>query len=305
VSFFSVLIEGLRKRFRRDQPDDSEYRVFTTRFDEIVEAERLDTILGPMTSAERIAFEQACHVFESELAGWKTQAQLAFLPKVKAVKSALAKKDAVVSILLDHSGSMKGGRILLAAAAMEVAADFLSQVGVRYELLGFTTKSWWGGESRLTWKLAREPYAPGRLCDLLHIIYRDADASPPGAPWSIRQMLRPSLLKENIDGEALAWAMHRLAERPESIKCIIVVSDGAPVDDSTLSANHPTILEDHLLQTIDRSASEYGIKVGGLGIGYSVARYYPLSASVEAPEDLGTALVSLITEMLTKEPTVH
>jgi cobaltochelatase CobT len=146
---------------------------------------------------------------------------------------------------MDHSGSLRGQRAIIATALAQVVADFWSRLGIRYEILGFTTRSWKGGQSRQAWQAAGSPPDPGRLCDLLYIIYRSADSTNPGAPWTMHNLLRRDLLKENIDGEAIMWAARRLRDCRETRKLLVVVSDGVPADDSTLLANDPEFLVRH------------------------------------------------------------
>jgi cobaltochelatase CobT len=170
---------------------------------------------------------------------------------------------------------------------------------VTVEVLGFTTATWKGGRSRARWLREGRPYRPGRLCDLLHIVYRSPDdprASSGG--WTFKPMLRPDLLKENVDGEAVTWAASRLLARERPRKLLLAISDGAPVDDSTLMANGPSILDDHLrsvLAEIDRAGR---IRTAAVGIGFDVSRYYAVSATVTTPDDLGGAAIVLLERTL-------
>ncbi|MDQ3560998.1 MAG: hypothetical protein M3453_17815, partial [Pseudomonadota bacterium] len=207
--------------------------------------------------------------------------------------------DTVVAILIDQSGSMRGQSMLLAAAAADVVQDFVRHLGSAVEVLGFTTLSWQGGRSRRQWRSRWRPSAPGRLCDLLHIIYCSIDNQEIGTGGSVfKPMLRPDLPKENVDGEALEWAAARLHSLPKASKILLVVSDGAPVDDSTLYENDPAILDSHLKQVVGDITAKSNIKVAAIGIGFEVSRYYPNSATVKTAEDLGTAMVSLLETMI-------
>lgn len=283
------------------------YRVFTRSFDRVVNAQQLDSVLGPLSPADDRALETAWQIFQTGLTDWKTKAQLVALQassRVRDCTTAEERDGTIVALLIDQSGSMRGQSMLLAAAAVDVAQDFLSHLGCKVEVLGFTTVSWRGGRSRKRWKWWFRPRNPGRLCELLHIVYRSADnrwASAGG--WAFRNMLRPDLPKENIDGEAILWASERVRARPENRKIIVVVSDGAPVDDSTLYANDLAILDAHLREVIADIAASGDVEIAGLGIGFDVDRYYETSATVSTAEDLGTALIGLLERTLTSETT--
>jgi cobaltochelatase CobT len=206
-----------------------------------------------------------------------------------------------VTLLIDHSGSMHGEKMLIAAAAAEAAADFLSNLEISFEILGFTTVSWRGGKSRARWNWRGSPRHPGRLCDLLHIIYHSADdLSPRTGAWSLRQMLRPGLHKENVDGEAIEWAVTRLTERPETRKVLIVLSDGAPVDDSTLMANSPGYLNADLKDVLNRVARDGDVTIAALDICFSIERYYASYQRANSPDEIGTALLSLLEAGITQ-----
>jgi cobaltochelatase CobT len=282
----------------------AEYRVFTRKFDRIVRGDQLDSILGRQSLVDRHAHEQAWAAFQGALQGWRTTAHLAALEaseRIRQVTDQATLADTAITLLVDQSGSMRGQSMLLAAAATDVAQDFLRHLGVSVEILGFTTTSWRGGRSRAQrrWR-DMGPSKPGRLCDLLHIIYRSADdprASTGG--WSLRPMLRPDLPKENVDGEAIEWAALRLRARPERNKVLVVISDGAPVDDSTLLANDLGILDRHLRQVLESLQQAADIKVGAIGIGFDVDRYYATTTVVETPEDLGTGLIDLLERVVT------
>jgi len=282
-------------------PNDS-YRAYTTKFDAEVRAHQLDRILGPLSRAGRAALDEAWAVVEAQSLGWCTQVHLAAAEADKRIRAKLSDDDRaqiVVTLLFDQSGSMRGQKMLFAAMTADVVREFLVTLGFRCEVLGFTTSRWQGGRSRKRWRWRLRPRNPGRLNDLLHIVYRSADdlrASTGGPP--VRQMLRPDLPKENIDGEAILWAADRLSGRPEPRKYLIVLSDGAPVDDSTLMENGPDYLSDHLEQVVRAVIAEGSIGIAAMGIGYRAHDYYPVSAHVDAPGDLGLGLLSLVERLL-------
>jgi cobaltochelatase CobT len=196
---------------------------------------------------------------------------------------------------------MRGQKILLAAAALDIAGDFLVHLGASVEILGFTTVGWKGGKSRLRWLEMKKPPNPGRLCDLLHIVYRvpvDSGAVP--KQFDLSQMLRPGLLRENVDGEAVEWAASRLRARSRPYKLLLVISDGAPVDDSTLLANHPNILDRHLRQIVCDLEAGTEIRTAAIGIGFDVSRFYSTAITVSTPDDLGTGMIDLLEGLITE-----
>jgi len=205
-----------------------------------------------------------------------------------------------VTLLVDHSGSMRGEKIAETAAATKWVTEYLTEKGFACEILGFTTSSWQGGYPRHEWIEAGKPAYPGRLNALLHLIYKSFDQNPDDQSWNT--MLHPELLKENIDGEAISWAAGRLGARTEPKKLLVVISDGAPVDDSTLAENGPTILERHLLETLDQIMRTGQIKVGGVGVGYDVNRYYKISASSDDLSLLADMIFSVCSQLLKHEP---
>jgi len=200
-------------------------------------------------------------------------------------------KDTVVSLLIDNSGSMRGRPISIAAISADIMARTLERCGVKTEILGFTTKAWKGGQARETWLAAGRPPAPGRLNDLRHIVYKAADAPWRRSRTSLGLMMREGLLKENIDGEALLWAHARLIARPEERKILMVISDGAPVDDSTLSVNSGSYLEKHLRQVIGWIEGKSPVELVAIGIGHDVTRYYARAVTIMDAEQLGGTMV--------------
>lgn len=206
-------------------------------------------------------------------------------------------KDTVVTLLIDNSGSMRGRPITIAAMCADILARTLERCGVKVEILGFTTRAWKGGKSRAKWLEDGKPHKPGRLNDLRHIIYKTADT-----PWrrtrnNLGLMLREGLLKENIDGESLLWAHNRLVNRSEERRILMVISDGAPVDDSTLSTNSANYLEDHLRALIDWIEKRSPVELLAIGIGHDVTRYYQNAITVMDAEQLGGAITDQLTDL--------
>lgn len=200
-------------------------------------------------------------------------------------------RDTVVTLLIDNSGSMRGRPISIAAISADIMARTLERCGVKTEILGFTTRAWKGGQSREDWLAAGRPPMPGRLNDLRHIIYKKADEPWRRARKNLGLMMREGLLKENIDGEALLWAHSRLIARNEERRILMVISDGAPVDDSTLSVNSGTYLERHLRQVIDWIESRSPVQLVAIGIGHDVTRYYKRAVTIMDAEQLGGTMV--------------
>ena len=200
-------------------------------------------------------------------------------------------RDTVVTLLIDNSGSMRGRPISIAAISADIMARTLERCGVKTEILGFTTRAWKGGQSREAWLAAGRPATPGRLNDLRHILYKAADEPWRRAKKSLGLMMREGLLKENIDGEALIWAHSRLIARPEERKILMVISDGAPVDDSTLSVNNGAYLERHLRQVIGWIENRSPVELCAIGIGHDVTRYYQKAVTIMDAEQLGGTMV--------------
>jgi cobaltochelatase CobT len=200
-------------------------------------------------------------------------------------------RDTVVTLLIDNSGSMRGRPISIAAISADIMARTLERCGVKTEILGFTTRAWKGGQSREQWLAAGRPPMPGRLNDLRHIVYKKADDPWRRARKNLGLMMREGLLKENIDGEALLWAHSRLIARPEERRILMVISDGAPVDDSTLSVNSGTYLERHLRQVIEWIENRSPVQLVAIGIGHDVTRYYRRAVTIMDAEQLGGTMV--------------
>ena len=210
-------------------------------------------------------------------------------------------RDTVVTLLLDNSGSMRGRPITVAATCADILARTLERCGVKVEILGFTTRAWKGGQSREAWLAAGKPGNPGRLNDLRHIIYKSADAPWRRARKNLGLMMREGLLKENIDGEALSWAYRRLLGRTEQRRILMMISDGAPVDDSTLSVNPGNYLERHLRYIIDEIETRSPIELLAIGIGHDVTRYYRRAVTIVDAEELGGAMTDKLAELFDEQ----
>ena len=210
-------------------------------------------------------------------------------------------RDTVVSLLIDNSGSMRGRPITVAAMSADILARTLERCGVKVEILGFTTRAWKGGQSRERWLAEGKPPNPGRLNDLRHIVYKGADAPWRRARRSLGLMLREGLLKENIDGEALIWAHSRLVARPEQRQILMVISDGAPVDDSTLSVNPGNYLERHLRDVIEWMETRSNVELTAIGIGHDVTRYYRRAVTIMDAEQLGGAMMDRLAELFDED----
>ncbi len=210
-------------------------------------------------------------------------------------------KDTVVTLLIDNSGSMRGRPISIAAISADILARTLERCGVKTDILGFTTRAWTGGQSRENWLAAGRPAGPGRLNDLRHILYKAADEPWRRAKKSLGLMMREGLLKENIDGEALLWAHNRLIGRPEDRKILMVISDGAPVDDSTLSVNNGAYLERHLRQMINWIETRSPVELCAIGIGHDVTRYYQRAVTIMDAEQLGGTMIEQLAGLFDTE----
>jgi cobaltochelatase CobT len=284
--------------------ENQPYRVFTREFDRGVHGSELNQVLGQLSPRDRASLNEAWEVFQGALQDWRANLHLHALEASTRIRSVLSDEqlsDVIVAILIDQSGSMRGQNMLLAAAAADVTQNFLRLLGSAVEILGFTTVSWHGGLSGRKWRWSWRAGPPGRLCDLLHIIYEPSDSVGTATGGGLlKPMLRPDLPKENVDGEALEWAVSRLRAHEQKRKILIVISDGAPVDDSTLTYNDPTILERHLRHVIGDLESSDDIELGAIGISFDVDRYYSTSTTVKSPEDLGEAMISLLELIIAK-----
>jgi cobaltochelatase CobT len=210
-------------------------------------------------------------------------------------------RDTCVTLLLDNSGSMRGRPIMVAAMCADILGRTLERVGVKTEILGFTTRAWKGGQAREKWLAAGKPPQPGRLNDLRHIVYKAADEPWRRAKRNLGLMMREGLLKENIDGEALTWAHNRLIARHEQRKILMVISDGAPVDDSTLSVNAGNYLEQHLRRVIEEIETRSSVELTAIGIGHDVTRYYKKAVTIVDAEQLGGAMTEQLITLFAED----
>ncbi|PVX31468.1 cobaltochelatase subunit CobT [Sphingomonas pokkalii] len=312
-----------------DLPPSFEYRAFTTQFDEVVaatdlcdtdELDRLRSYLdqqlihlqGAVTKLanrlqRRLMAQQSRSWDFDQDEGLLDAARLARVV-VNPMQSLSYKverdtefKDTVVTLLIDNSGSMRGRPISIAAISADILARTLERVGVKTEILGFTTRAWKGGQAREKWLGEGRIAQPGRLNDLRHIIYKQADEPWRRAKKSLGLMMREGLLKENIDGEALLWAHSRLIARPEDRKILMVISDGAPVDDSTLSVNSGSYLERHLRQVISWIEARSPVELAAIGIGHDVTRYYSRAVTIMDAEQLAGTMVEQLAALFDTE----
>ncbi|MEJ2379203.1 MAG: cobaltochelatase subunit CobT, partial [Pseudolabrys sp.] len=313
------------RQFGANEPRGPDYRAFTTKFDEMIaaeelcEPEELDRLRGYLDKqlshlqgvVARLANRLQRRLMAQQNRSWEfdlEEGQLdpARLSRIvvdplhplsfKAEKD-MRFRDTVVTLLLDNSGSMRGRPITVAATCADILARTLERCGVKVEILGFTTRAWKGGQSREQWLTAGKPANPGRLNDLRHIVYKAAEAPWRRARKNLGLMMREGLLKENIDGEALDWAHKRLLGRPEQRKILMMISDGAPVDDSTLSVNPGNYLERHLRWVIEEIETRSPVELIAIGIGHDVTRYYRRAVTIVDAEELGGAMTEKLAEL--------
>ncbi|GAA4725678.1 cobaltochelatase subunit CobT [Sphingomonas lutea] len=301
------------------------YKPFTTRFDEVVDAfdlcdeeelARLRSYLdqqmaGLQNVVARLANRLQRRLLAQQARSWDFDQEEGILDAARLARVVVSPghslsykverdtefKDTVVSILIDNSGSMRGRPIAIAAICADILTRTLERCGVATEVLGFTTRGWKGGQSRELWLADGRPAAPGRLNDLRHIIYKTADEPYRHARRQLGLMMREGLLKENIDGEALLWAHNRLIGRAEERRILMVISDGAPVDDSTASANGGSYLERHLRQVIDWIEKRSTVELLAIGIGHDVTRYYSRAVTIMDAEQLGGAMIDQLAQL--------
>jgi cobaltochelatase CobT len=306
------------------------YKVFSTAHDEIVEAEDLcepeeltrlraylDQQLAAMSNVvSRLANRLQRRLLAKQNRAWTFDLEEGVLDVSRLTRVVIDPtaplsfkqeedtefRDTVVTLLIDNSGSMRGRPIMVAAVCADILARTLERCAVKVEVLGFTTRAWKGGSARDEWVKAGKPPHPGRLNDIRHIIYKAADAPWRRARKNLGLMMREGLLKENIDGEALIWAHQRLLGRPEQRKILMVISDGAPVDDSTLSVNSGHYLERHLRQVIGDIQSRSPVELIAIGIGHDVTRYYKRAVTILDVEQLGGTMVEKLAELFEETP---
>ncbi len=305
------------------------YKVFTTAHDEVVAAEELcdpeeltrlraylDQQLASLSSVvSRLANKLQRKLMAQQNRSWSFDLEEGLLDVSRLTRVIIDPtaplsfkeekdtefRDTVVTILIDNSGSMRGRPIMVAAVCADILARTLERCGVKTEILGFTTRAWKGGTSREDWLKAGKPAQPGRLNDLRHIIYKSADAPWRRARRNLGLMMREGLLKENIDGEALMWAHQRMIGRPEARRILMVISDGAPVDDSTLSVNSGHYLERHLREVITEIETKSPVQLIAIGIGHDVTRYYRRAVTIVDVEQLAGAIVDQLAELFDEE----
>lgn len=305
------------------------YKVYTTQFDEEVKAEelsdpfeleRLRGLLDQQLANHHNIITKLANRLQRKLMAkqrrsWKFDMDEGILdpsrlagiianptvPITFKQETSMPFKDTVVSVLIDNSGSMRGRPIAIAAMSTDIIAQTLERCGIKTEILGFTTRTWKGGKSRELWLDQGRPEKPGRLNDIRHIIYKSATSPIRRARKNLGLMLKEGILKENIDGEALAWAYNRIAKRPEERKILLVISDGAPVDDSTLSVNPSNILEMDLRSVIHWIEDSTPIEIAAIGIGHDVTRYYSKAITISDADELAEALTVQLTALFEGE----
>ena len=317
------------RRHGQNEPRGPDYRPFIAKFDEVVaaedlcEAEELDRLRGYLDKqlshlqgvVARLANRLQRRLMAQQNRAWEFDLEEGLLDPARLSRVVVDPlhplsfkheketnfRDTVVTLLLDNSGSMRGRPITVAATCADILARTLERCGVKVEILGFTTRAWKGGQSRERWIAAGKPQNPGRLNDLRHIVYKAADSPWRRARRNLGLMLREGILKENIDGEALRWAHNRLLERTEQRRILMVISDGAPVDDSTLSVNPGNYLEKHLREVIAEVERLGEVELTAIGIGHDVTRYYRRAVTIVDAEQLGGVMLEKLAELFDEE----
>ena len=315
----------------RNEPGDPPYHAYTVEYDEVVDAAALcdeeeltrlrrnldQQLAGLQGLIARLANRLQRRLLAKQLREWTFDLEEGLLdasrlervittpmyPLAYKQEKETDFRDTVVSLLLDNSGSMRGRPIMVAAMSADILAGTLERCGVKVEILGFTTRAWKGGHARERWIAEGKIANPGRLNDLRHIIYKSADQPLRRARKSLGLMLREGLLKENIDGEALMWAHDRLLARPEQRRILMVISDGAPVDDSTLSVNRSNYLERHLREVITHIEQNSAVELLAIGIGHDVTRYYNRAVTLVDAEQLGGTIMEDLANLFDADPT--
>ena len=310
-----------------------DYKVFTTQFDEVTKAENLEhyddilklrktldqQLIGFQDVITKLANKLQRQLLAKQNRSWEFDLEEGLLDSSKLPRiimdpynslsfkkeKDLDFKDTVVTLLIDNSGSMRGRPITIAAICADILSRTLERCSVKVEVLGFTTKNWKGGQSRESWNKNNKPKMPGRLNDLRHIIYKGADTQWRQAKNNLGLMLKEGLLKENIDGEAISWAFNRIKKRKEERKILMVISDGAPVDDSTLSVNSGDFLEKHLKKIVKFIEDKTEIEILAIGIGHDVSRYYNRAIKITDVNELGDVMISQLSELFDKKNKLH
>ena len=311
------------------------YEVFTNKYDEIKKAEELESddeisrlrknldqqLINLQNLIAKLANKLQRQLLAKQNRSWEFDLEEGVLDSSKLsrliidpfhslsykMEKEIEFKDTVVTILIDNSGSMRGRPISVAAICADILSRTLERCSVKVEILGFTTKNWKGGQSREMWNTKNKPKNPGRLNDLRHIIYKSADKPWRQSKKNLGLMLKEGLLKENIDGEALLWAFKRISARKEERKILMVISDGAPVDDSTLSVNSGDYLEKHLKQTVKWIEENSNVEILAVGIGHDVTRYYKRAIKITDVQELGDVMINQLTELFSEKnyKTIH
>ena len=312
---------------------DLDYKIFTTEYDEIIKAENLENSeesekLRKTLDQQLINFQDIITKLANKLQrqllakqnrSWEFDLDEGLLDSSKLPRiimdpynslsfkkeKDLEFEDTVVTLLIDNSGSMRGRPITIAAICADILSRTLERCSVKVEILGFTTKNWKGGQSRENWNTSGKSKLPGRLNDLRHIIYKSADSHWRQSKNNLGLMLKEGLLKENIDGEAISWAFNRLKKRREQRKILMVISDGAPVDDSTLSVNSGDFLEKHLKKMVKFIEEKTEIEILAVGIGHDVSRYYNRAIKISDVNELGDVMISQLSTLFDKKKKMH
>ena len=310
-----------------------DYKIFTSQYDEITKAENLEnadeaTKLRKTLDQQLIGFQDVITKLANKLQrqllakqnrAWEFDLEEGLLDSSKLPRiimdpynslsfkkeKNLDFRDTIVTLLIDNSGSMRGRPITIAAICADILSRTLERCSVKVEILGFTTKNWKGGQSREFWNKSSKPKTPGRLNDLRHIIYKSADTHWRQAKNNLGLMLKEGLLKENIDGEAIYWAYNRIKKRKEERKILMVISDGAPVDDSTLSVNSGDFLEKHLKKMVKFIENKTEIEVLAIGIGHDVSRYYDKAIKITDVNELGDVMISQLSTLFDTKKKLH
>ncbi len=309
------------------------YRVYAEEFDEVIKAEDLENqeelerlrssldqqLIQLKTFISKLANRLQRKLLAKQNRSWEFDLEEGILDTSKLTRvitdpfnslsfkkeKEMDFKDTLVTILIDNSGSMRGKPISVAAICADILSKTLERCSVKVEVLGFTTKHWKGGSSREKWMNNKKPKFPGRLNDLRHIIYKSADIPWRQAKKNMGLMLKEGLLKENIDGEALRWAFNKMKKRKEERKILMVISDGAPVDDSTLSTNLSDYLENDLKNTVNSIEQFSPVELLAIGIGHDVTRYYKRAVKITDVQDLGDAMINQLTDLFSEKKTIH
>jgi cobaltochelatase CobT len=324
--------ENVLQKSKFNNPEQ-DYKIFTNQFDEVAKAETLDDLkeilklrknldqqlMGFHDLTTKLANKLQRQLLAKQNRAWEFDLEDGLLDSSKLTRiimdpynslsfmkeKELDFKDTIVTLLIDNSGSMRGRPITIAAICADILSRTLERCSVKVEVLGFTTKNWKGGKSREAWNKSDKPKRPGRLNDLRHIIYKGADIHWRQAKNNLGLMLKEGLLKENIDGEAISWAFNRIKKRKEERKILMVISDGAPVDDSTLSVNSGDFLEKHLKKMVKFIETKSDVEILAIGIGHDVSRYYNKAIKITDVNELGDVMISELSGLFQNKNKLH